>query len=359
VIYIAIVLTYLFGFLGAISVLLLGVSFTKAQREKYPLLRKLDGKQLHLFVLACVFLVLSFGTNALKDALSVKPSVVLTQGPRGELTQKATPRGFKKELEEAGAELVSKAEDYFKAAEWDFEAREYADAASNYQKSINVVPTMSGYLNRGICLFYVSDFRQAEDAFISGVQIARKKGNRNLEGAFLNNIGLVYSNQGKLEEALKYHKAALEIDKQIGNPLGQANTLGNIGIVYFNRGKLEEALKYHQAALEIDKQIGNPLGQASDLNNIGIVYFNRGKLEEALKYHQAALDLHKQIGNPLGQASDLGNIGNVYFIQGKKREALELLRQARAIFLRIGARTKALQAEKTIDLLSATKNKAR
>ena len=62
------------------------------------------------------------------------------------------------------------------------------------------------------------------------------------------------------------------------------------------------------------------------------------------------------------QTTDLarfGNIGIFYADQGKKRKALELLWQARAIFLRIGARTKALQTEKTIDLLSATKNKAR
>lgn len=171
-IYIAIVLTYLFGLLGAISALLFSASFPKAQQQKFPILKNLDGKQLHLVVATILFLVLSAIVNMGKDILSVKPSLELTQGPRGGLTEKATPSVLKRELKDAGAELVSKAEDYFKAAERDFEARQYADAASNYQKSINVVPTMSGYLNRGISLFYVSDLRQAEDAFISGVQIA-------------------------------------------------------------------------------------------------------------------------------------------------------------------------------------------
>jgi hypothetical protein len=57
----AIVLTYLFGFFGALSALLLGVSFTKGQRQRYPLLRKLDGKQLHLLVLTAMFWLLSYG----------------------------------------------------------------------------------------------------------------------------------------------------------------------------------------------------------------------------------------------------------------------------------------------------------
>jgi tetratricopeptide (TPR) repeat protein len=354
-IYIAILLTYLFRLLGAISALLLGVSFTKSQRKKYPILQTLSGKQLHLLLATVVFLLLAYGAGAWKDVLSLKPAVELTQGPRGALAQKATPTGFKKELEEAASELASEAEDYFNAAERDFAAIRYRDAASNYEKSISVLPTMSGYLNLGISLLYASHFRQAEAAFISGLQVARKKADAEFEGAFVGNIGNVYSTQGKLAEALKSYQAALAIHKQIGNPLGEASVLGNIGIVYSTQGKLEEALESYQAALEIDKQIGNPLGEANALGNIGNVYFTQGKLEEALKSHQAALEIHKQIGNPLGEAHDLVNIGLMYAEQGKKREALKLLRQARATYLKIGARTSGLQiAEKMIEQLNAT-----
>jgi tetratricopeptide (TPR) repeat protein len=43
---------------------------------------------------------------------------------------------------------------------------------------------------------------------------------------------LIYSAKGELEEALKYHKKALEIDRQIGYVQGEANQLGNIGLIY-------------------------------------------------------------------------------------------------------------------------------
>ena len=71
------------------------------------------------------------------------------------------------------------------------------------------------------------------------------------EAAAHNNIGSVYNKQGKLENALESHQAALTIDREIDNPLGQANVLGNIGLVYFNQGKLEEALESHQASLTL------------------------------------------------------------------------------------------------------------
>ena len=41
-------LIYIFGFVSAISGLLLGVTFTRVQRDKYPILKKLDGQQLIL-----------------------------------------------------------------------------------------------------------------------------------------------------------------------------------------------------------------------------------------------------------------------------------------------------------------------
>ena len=254
--YILIILTSLFGCLGAISALLLGVSFTRGQREKYPILKKLDGKQLHLLSATIVFWAIAYGANTYKEILGVKPPMETVQGPGGGFTQKATITGFKRELKEAAAELAREAEDYFNAAERDFEARRYPDAASKYRKSIDVLSTMSGYLNLGVSLYYISDFRQAEQAFTPGLQMARKKGNRGFEATFLNNIGIVYDQQGKLKEALKSYQAALELFKEIGHPLGQAGALGNIGNVYAEQGKKHEALEWLRQARAIYLKIG-------------------------------------------------------------------------------------------------------
>lgn len=124
-IYIAIVLIGLFGLLSALSTLLLCVSFTKAQRGKYPILAKFDGKQLHLFFATAIFFLIAYGANMYKDVLIVKSSLEFTAGPDKELSQKATSAAIKRELQGAAAELVSKAEDYFNAAQHDFAARRY------------------------------------------------------------------------------------------------------------------------------------------------------------------------------------------------------------------------------------------
>ena len=52
-----------FGVLAAISGLLRGASFTRVDREKYPKLKKLDGKKLPLFISTFVFLILAAVTQ--------------------------------------------------------------------------------------------------------------------------------------------------------------------------------------------------------------------------------------------------------------------------------------------------------
>ena len=48
-------LSYTFLFLAGIGGLLLSVSFTRGQRKRFPFLKKLDGKQIHLCMPSVVF----------------------------------------------------------------------------------------------------------------------------------------------------------------------------------------------------------------------------------------------------------------------------------------------------------------
>ena len=251
-----------------------------------------------LDALLIVFGLLAASCGVLRGASFSKadPTLVQTQGTGGQIFEKATLMGFQKEVEGALSEQRSHTTDYFKTAEHDFEKRRYADAADNYQKSSGVIPTMSAYLNLGLSLWYVSNFAQAQEAFSSGLRIAIKKQDRKFEAAFRGNIGNVYLNQGKLEEALKSYRDALAIHEEIGNPLEQANVLNNIGLIYYQRGKLEEALKSHRDALTTFNEIGNPLGQANARTNIGIVYRKQGKYEEALRPLNEARVIFSRIG---------------------------------------------------------------
>jgi len=55
--------------LATLSALLLGITFTKAERIRYPLLGRLDGRQIHLFLIALGSLLLSIGISYISDRL--------------------------------------------------------------------------------------------------------------------------------------------------------------------------------------------------------------------------------------------------------------------------------------------------
>jgi len=333
-----IILTALFGFLATVCVLVLSLGFPQYVLDIFPILEKFaTTNKPYFFVATLVSLACAYGATALREYLSEKekPALEIVIGPHGEQVQEATLSGFDKEVEDAAEEMKRNAKNYFNAGKADSTQHRYKDAAANYQKSIDALPTMSAYLNLGTSLLYISDFPGAEDAWISGLQIALKKQMKEFEGSFLGNIGLAYAEQGKLEEAVNALQESLEIYQQLGNQLGQASALGNIGAVHIQRGKWEEVMNPLQEALEIYQQNGNPLGQANVLGNIGIFYRIDEKPEEALKCHQEALELHKQIGNPLGQANALSNIGNIYTDQRKLEEALNYQKEALEIHRQI------------------------
>src|SRR5262249_8237406 len=200
------------------------------------------------------------------------PILEQTQGPKGEIAQKATSTGFERELQEAAEERATGAKKHFQAAEEDYQERRYRDAADRYQKSIELLPTMSAYLNRGNALYFIPELGQAEAVYLAGLQLARKRNNKDFEASFLGQVGFVYAQQGKWEEALRSSQEVLALHKQLGSPLSQAGALTNIGNVYTDQGKLEEALRSFQEALALHKQLGNPLGQANTLRNIGRFY---------------------------------------------------------------------------------------
>jgi tetratricopeptide (TPR) repeat protein len=256
------------------------------------------------------------------------PSLESQSELRGQSVQKATLTGFEQELKEAAAEYESGAKDFFKVAERDMTAQRYPDAVTNYQKSLNFLPTMSGYLNLGIALGYTSKFREAEEKFITGLQMARKKGRKEFEAAFLNNLGNIHENLGKFEEALRAYHGALELDRQLGNTQRQANILNNIGNVYRAQGRREETLNTYQAALALSIQKGNLLSQADALNSFGNFFLEQGQAEQALTSYQQALELYQQLGNLLGQANTRVNLGNLYANQRKLEQALTSYQQA-------------------------------
>jgi tetratricopeptide (TPR) repeat protein len=211
----------------------------------------------------------------------------------------------------------------------------------------------------GNCYYSLSMITKAKSHYIEALNLSGKVNDKDesLRGksTALGNIGLIYSDLGKPDEALKYHQDALAIDRKIGYEQGIANQLGNIGLIYSSLGKPDEALKYLKDALAIHRKIGYEQDIASALGNIGLIYIDLGKPDEALKYHQDALAIDRKIGYEQGIANQLGNIGLIYIDLGKPDEALKYLKESLEIFKRIRAIPQVEIASRAIESIEKMK----
>jgi tetratricopeptide (TPR) repeat protein len=152
----------------------------------------------------------------------------------------------------------------------------------------------------------------------------------------LNNLGLVYQNQGKLDDAIACYEKSLEIFRQLGYDQGIAQNLGNLGIVYRNQGKWDEAISCHEQSLEIFRRLEDDQGIAQNLGNSGNVYQKQGKMDEAIACYEQSLGIFRQLRDRHGVGQTLMNLGSLYQNQGKLDEAISYYEQSLEIKRQLG-----------------------
>jgi len=178
---------------------------------------------------------------------------------------------------------------------------------------------------------------EALGCYRQALEINRKLGYEQGTAHNLNNIGTLYNELGKHDEAFKCQKEALEIGKKYKDEQIIANSLNNIGVIYTDSGKPEEALKLFQEALELNEKNKYKEGIANVFNNLGLAYSKLRETDQALNYYERALKVNKKIGYKEGIATNLGNIGLIYITLGKSEEALKYYQEALEVMVAINA----------------------
>ena len=136
--------------------------------------------------------------------------------------------------------------------------------------------------------------------------------------ANFNNLGQLYTNIGKYNDAITMHQRALEIYSQIKNSLGTGITLDYLGNAYSSLGQPDKALSFHQQALAVYRNRQDKNGMIISLNNLGKTYVNLGKIPEALGTYQQGLALLQELGDNADgntRAVLLHNIGDLLIQQ--------------------------------------------
>jgi tetratricopeptide (TPR) repeat protein len=246
------------------------------------------------------------------------------------------------------------AKDYFEIAEvWEAFANTSFTLQNHYQliglypqafelnrvvleKNVAEKSIASALLNMGAILKLFGQNDQALELYKQSLAINKKIGDRQGEGATLNNISLIYHAKGDYDTALRYLEQSLAIRQQIGDRQGEGVTLNNISQIYDAKGDYDTALQYLEQGYKIAKEIGDKNQEGGFLNNISQIYKIRGDYDTALQYLEHSLAIRQRIGNRKGEGATLNNIGQIYDTKGDYDTALQYLEQGYNIAKEIG-----------------------
>ncbi len=124
-----------------------------------------------------------------------------------------------------------------------------------------------------------------------------------------NNLGVVFGEQGRLEEAIALYLKALRIKPDY------VDAHYSLGVVLEKQGRIEEAMDHYLQALRIKPNY------LRAHYNIGLSLSKQGRLEEAIDYYLQALRINPEY------VDAHYNLANVLSKQGRAKEAIDHYRQ--------------------------------
>ncbi|MBB4968173.1 AfsR/SARP family transcriptional regulator [Saccharothrix violaceirubra] len=144
----------------------------------------------------------------------------------------------------------------------------------------------------------------------------------------LNNLGVMYLNVQRLDDALRHLRQGLDLARSWGHEEGEAVCLHNVGRAHFGRGEIDVALEYYRQALAINKRLGGGEGEAFGHHGIGLAHLSLGNLAEAKANFAEALRLRVEINHVRGQGTTLTALAELHHDNGELDEALDYCRRA-------------------------------
>ncbi len=222
------------------------------------------------------------------------------------------------------------------------QALKYAeDALGQALKLGNKKETANSYNNIGDVFYQMDKNEQALENYLISLKISREivylKG---MEDSY-SNIGNVYVNQDNYQEALDNFWKSIAISIKTGNKNGMAASYGEIGNMYWFQGNYEEALDNFLKSLKIYEDEGNEKGKANSYNDIGYVYLYKRDFDKALKTFLKGLNICQKADYKAGLANSFNGIGDTYEKEAMYVKALDNYHQC----LKIWVETKVISGE--------------
>ncbi|NYI93406.1 DNA-binding SARP family transcriptional activator/Tfp pilus assembly protein PilF [Amycolatopsis endophytica] len=171
----------------------------------------------------------------------------------------------------------------------------------------------------------------ARAQFLRAIDLHRARGERELEAASLNALGLLCHRAGEFPEALRLFRSALDT----GDARLESAVAANLGATQAVLGRLDDAVDRYRHSLVVSRRAGDADGESGALADLGDAWRRLGRHREAIEHLRNAVELAESHGLPPRIAYARHRLGNTYRETGRFDDALtnlnESLRIVRAV----------------------------
>jgi tetratricopeptide (TPR) repeat protein/transcriptional regulator with XRE-family HTH domain len=224
------------------------------------------------------------------------------------------------------------------------ETGDYQSAAASHQEALELFRNIGhrygqseALLDLGTVQRLTGDYPGAAATFRRAMTLNRDLDDRYHRPYILAELGVLQRFTGDYPAAAASQQHALEEFHDLGDRSSQAIAINELGLVQQLTGDYPAAAASHRQALRSLRDIGDRPAQANALNSIGELLSRTSATGQARDHHSQALAIACDIGAALEEARALEGIGHSHLQEGNPSHASAYLRDALAVYQRIGS----------------------
>jgi tetratricopeptide (TPR) repeat protein len=251
-------------------------------------------------------------------------------------------------LHQAAWKLAAAALSFFyRRSHWaDWEATHQVGLASARQ--IGDRPGEAWMLNNLGMAFGVQRRVESVTCFEQALALYRELGDDRGEARGATNAASAYFDLRHFDQALAMAEGALIAQRRVCERNGEGIALGIIGGACRELGRFDEAIERLLEALAIFREVGNKSSEATSLCDLGDAYLGMDQVADAAGYYEESLAIRRGIANRHGQAATLRRLAGVSRRAGDSERAVELLTEALCLCEELGDRAQASEVRASL-----------
>ena len=179
-----------------------------------------------------------------------------------------------------------------------------AGRLKNYKAAFELSRMLAEYLSWHR---YVDEWLATATA---GLHAAHNLGDQENEADALNSLGLALQGARRFDEAVRLHRNAAAISRQIGHRPLEGISLHNLGLALQDLRLWDEAITAYEQDLAICQKLRDLPGESRTLNSLAMCLQEAGQVSKGIEAGKSAAAISQAIGDRHGEGMALINVAN-------------------------------------------------